>query len=109
MTMRAMKPLFDIITNFDGFEFVAFWLFLFIILLATGFFLDWLMGRQGFGPLLNSLYALLGVFTGLYLRYNYFLRAPWFGYEPYVTFGLIFGSIAILLLFLAIVRNRFWR
>ena len=107
--MRALKPFFDTIWNFEGFEMVAFYLALFIGLLAAGFFIDMLMQRQGFGPLLNGIYALLGAFIGLYLRYNYFLRAPWFGYEPYVTMGLIFGSIAILLLALALVRNRVWR
>jgi uncharacterized membrane protein YeaQ/YmgE (transglycosylase-associated protein family) len=107
--MRAMKPFFETISNLDGFEFVAFWLGLFIGLMIAGFFLDMLMQRQGFGPFLNAIFALLGGFLGLYLRYNYFLRAPWAGYEPYVTMGLIFGSIAILLLVLAVIRNRFWR
>ena len=106
--MRAMKPFFEVIGNFEGFEFVAFWLGLFIILMAVGFFLDMLMHKQGFGPFLNAILALLGAFIGVYLRYNYFMRAPWFGYEPYVTMGLIFGSIAILLVALAWIRNRVW-
>jgi len=107
--MRAMKPLFEVISNLEGFEFVAFWLGLFIALMMTGFFIDMLMQRQGFGPFLNAIYALLGAFIGIYVRYNYFLRAPWLGYEPFVTLVLIFGSIALLLLLLAFIRNRFWR
>jgi uncharacterized membrane protein YeaQ/YmgE (transglycosylase-associated protein family) len=107
--MRAMKPFFVMISNFEGFEFVAFWLALFIGVIIAGFFLDMLMQRQGFGPFLNGVFALLGAFVGLYLRYNFFMHAPWFGYEPYVTSGLIFGSIAILMLILAFVRNRLWR
>ena len=107
--MYALKPLFDIIFGLEGFEAAAFWIALFVAYMIAGFFIDMLMQRQGFGPLLNGIYALLGAFIGLYLRYNYFLRAPWFGYEPYVTMGLIFGSIAILLLALALVRNRVWR
>ena len=107
--MRALKPFFDTIWNFEGFEFVAFWLFLFIMLLAAGFFIDYLMQKQAFGPMLNAIYALLGVFIGLYLRYNYFMRSPWPGYEPMLTSGLCFGSIAILLVTLAFVRNRVWK
>ena len=106
--MRAMKPMFDTIWNFEGFEFVTFWLFLFILLLAAGFFIDYLMNKQGFGPVLNAMYALLGVFVGLYIRFNYFARSPWPGYEPFVTAGLCFGSIAILLVVMALVRNRVW-
>ena len=107
--MRAMKPFFDIISNLEGFELVAFWLGLFIVLMIAGFFLDMVMQRQGFGPFLNAIFAFGGAFIGVYLRYNYFMHAPWFGYEPYLTLGRVFGSIAILLLLLALIRNRIWR
>jgi hypothetical protein len=67
-----------------------------------------IMQRQGFGVMLNGLLALGGVFLGLYLRYNYFLHAPWFSYEPYLTTGLCFGVTAVMLVLLAFMRNRFW-
>jgi len=107
--MRAMKPFFDTIWNFEGFEFVAFWLFLLIGLMAAGFFIDMLMQKQGFGPLLNAVYALLGVLVALYLRYNYLRGAPWPAYEPFLTTGLCFGTVAILLVVLAYIRNRVWK
>ena len=105
--MRAMKPLFETIGNFEGFEFVAFWL-------GTVHHPDdrvlsrYADGKARFWGVADAIFALLGAFIGLYLRYNYFMRAPWFGYEPYVTMGLIFGSIAILLVMLALIRNRVW-
>jgi uncharacterized membrane protein YeaQ/YmgE (transglycosylase-associated protein family) len=107
--MHAMQPFMQTILNFEGFEMVAFWLGLFIGLMASGFFLDMIMQRQGFGPLLNAILALAGIFLGLYLRYNYFMRAPFFSFEPYLTAGLCFGSIAALLVSLAYMRNVFWR
>ena len=106
--MHAMQPFFQTIGNFEGFEFVAFWLGMFIGVLATGFFLDMIMQRQGFGVMLNGLLALGGVFLGLYLRFNYFLHAPWYSYEPYLTTGLCFGVTAVMLVSLAFMRNRFW-
>ena len=104
--VAAMKPLLDIIFGFEGFEFVAFWLGLFIALTAAGFLIDMMMGRQGFGPLLNGLLALAGVFGGVYLRYSYLFRAPYTSYEPYVTMALCFGGPAVLIVGLAFVRNR---
>lgn len=105
--MRAMQPMFDVIFGLEGFEMVIFWLMLFIGWLIAGFFIDMLMQRQGFGPYINGALALLGGFLGLFLRYNYFTHAPWFRYEPFVTTGLCFGSMALLLLALSFLRNRF--
>ena len=105
--MRAMTPFFNYIFNLEGFEMVAFWLGLLISVAIVGFTLDYLMQRQGFGPLLNGLLALFGAFLGLYLRYNYFVRDPWFHFEPYVTMALCFGTPAILLVVLSFLRNRY--
>ena len=107
--MYAMKPLFETIHNFETFETVAFWFGMFILTVGAGFFIDMIMQRQGFGPFINALFALGGLFVGLYLRFNFFSHAPWFGYEPYVTTGLCFGSITILLVTFAYMRNLFWR
>ena len=105
--MRAMAPFFTYIFALEGFEMVAFWLGSLIGFLIVGFTLDLLMHRQGFGPFLNGVFALLGVFLGLYLRYNYFFRDPWFRYEPYVTMALCFGTPAVLLVILSFLRNRY--
>lgn len=107
--MHAMQPFFQTVLNFEGFEFVAFWLGLFIALMAAGFFVDMIMQKQGFGPMLNAGFALGGGFLGLYLRFNYFSNSPWYSYEPFVTTVLCFGSIAGLLLMLAYLRNVFWK
>ncbi len=107
--MHALQPFFQTVLNLEGFEMVAFWLGLFIGMMASGFFVDMLMQRQGFGPLLNSFYALGGAFVGLYLRYNFFQRGAWHSYEPFLTAGLCFGSIAVLLVMLAYLRNIFWQ
>ena len=105
--MRAMAPFLNYIFDLEGFEMVAFWLGLLIASAIVGFTLDMLMHRQGFGPLLNAVLALLGAFLGLYLRFNYFLRDPWFHYEPYVTMALCFGTPAILIAVLSFLRNRY--
>lgn len=104
--MAALKPLFDIVNGFEGFEFWAFWLGVFIVFTAAGFIIDMLMGRQGFGPFLNAIFAIVGVCLGLYLRYNYFFKPPYLSYEPYVTMGLCFGCPALLLVILSLIRGR---
>jgi hypothetical protein len=105
--MNAMRPLFDVIFNLEGFEKAAFWLGMFIGLLGAGFFIDYLMHKQGFGVFWNAVYAFIGGFAGLYIRYNYFQRAPYYSYEPFVTIGLFFMTIAVLLTTMSYLRNRF--
>ena len=106
--MSAMSPLFDVIFGLEGFEWTAFWLGMFIAFLGAGFFVDYLMHKQGFGVFWNAVYVFLAGFAGLYIRYNYFQRPPYSTYEPFVTAGLLFGSIAVLLTTMSFLRNRFW-
>ncbi len=105
--MYALKPLFELIGNLDGFEATAFWLSAFVLYVFSGFFVDYIMQRQGFGPYINGIFVYVGLFIGIYIRYNYFMQYPFPSYEPYLTFGLLFGSIAILFVVLAFLRNRF--
>ena len=106
--MSAMTPLFDAIFGLEGFEKAAFWLGMFIAFLGAGFFIDFLMHKQGFGIFWNALYVFIAGFAGLYIRYNYFQRSPYSSYEPFVTAGLLFGSIAVFLTMMSFLRNRFW-
>jgi hypothetical protein len=106
--MSAMNPLFDAIFGLEGFEKTAFWLGMFITFLGAGFFVDYLMHKQGFGVFWNAVYVFIAGFAGLYLRYNYFQRMPYSAYEPFVTAGLLFASIAVLLTSMSYLRNRFW-
>jgi hypothetical protein len=62
------------------------------------------MGRQGFGPYVNSLLALIGAGAGLYARYNYFL--PYVRYEPYLSITLLFATPVALILILSFLRTR---
>ena len=102
--MAAMTPFFKLISALEGFEMVCFWLAAFVGFVLIGFLLDYLMGRQGFGPYVNSGLAAIGVFAGLYARYNYFL--PYVRYEPYLSFGLLFAAPIFLILILSYLRTR---
>jgi hypothetical protein len=102
--MEAMTPFFLMIRDLDGFEMVCFWLVAFVGFVLIGFVLDFLMGRQGFGPYVNSILALIGVFGGLYVRYNF--MTPYLGYEPYLSLGLLFAAPVLLVLTLSFMRTR---
>jgi hypothetical protein len=108
LEMAAMKPLFDVIFGLEGFEKTAFWLGMFIAFLGAGFFVDYLMHKQGFGVFWNGVYVFIAAFAGLYFRYNYFETLPYTRYEPFVTAGLFFLSIAVFLTMMSFLRNRFW-
>ena len=101
--MQAMKPFFLMIRDLEGFEMVAFWLAAFVSLVLVGFILDFLMGRQGFGPYINSLLAAVGVFIALYVRYNFLMS--YLRYEPYLSFGLLFGVPVVLVIGLSFART----
>jgi hypothetical protein len=102
--MEAMTPFFLMVRDLEGFEMVCFWLGAFVGFVLVGFALDFLMGRQGFGPYINSVLALIGVFAGLYVRYNF--MTPYLRYEPYLSFGLLFFAPVLLVLTLSFARTR---
>ena len=102
--MEAMTPLFLMVRDLEGFERVCFWLAAFVGFVLVGFVLDYLMGRQGFGPYINSILALIGVFAGLYVRYNF--MTPYLRYEPYLSFGLLFAAPVLLVLLFSFARTR---
>ena len=102
--MEAMTPFFLMIQGLEGFEKVCFWLGAFVGIVLIGFLLDYLMGRQGFGPYINSVLALVGLFGGLYVRYNF--MTPYLRYEPYLSFGLLFAAPVLLVLMLSFMRTR---
>jgi hypothetical protein len=102
--MQAMTPFFQMVRDLEGFEMVCFWLGAFVAFVLIGFALDYLMGRQGFGPYINSVLALIGVFAGLYVRYNF--MTPYLRYEPYLSFGLLFAAPVLLVLTLSLARTR---
>jgi hypothetical protein len=102
--MEAMTPFFLMIRDLEGFEMVCFWLGAFVSLVLVGFALDYLMGHQGFGPFINALLALAGVFGGLYVRYNF--MTPYLRYEPYLSFSLLFAAPVLLVLGLSFARTR---
>ena len=91
----------------EGFEAVAFWLVVFVGFWIVGFALDVILQSQGFGPILNGVFAFAGAFGGLYVRYNYKFDVSAIAYEPYLTLGLIFMPAAFLLVALCALRSRF--
>jgi hypothetical protein len=102
--MHAMSPFFLMVQDLEGFEMVCFWLAAFVGVVLVGFGLDYLTGRQGFGPYINSLLAVVGVFAALYVRYNFAM--PYLNYDPYLTVVLLFGFPVILVLGLSFARTR---
>jgi uncharacterized membrane protein YeaQ/YmgE (transglycosylase-associated protein family) len=102
--MAAMTPFFTMLHSLEGFELVCFWLAAFVGTVLTGFLLDWLMDRQGFGPFVNSVLALIGAFIGLYVKYNFLSRFG--GYEPYLSFVMLFAAPVCFILSLSFMRTR---
>jgi sensor histidine kinase YesM len=104
--MNAMQPVWEFFTNLEGFEFAAFWIASFTMIVLAGFFLDYIMQRQGFGPLMNALFVIGGIFLGLYVRFNYLRTYQTQLHDPYLTMTSIFAVTASMLLATAYVRNR---
>jgi hypothetical protein len=104
--MEAMQPVWQFLDNLEGFEFAAFWIASFTLIVMAGFFVDYVMQRQGFGPYFNSLFVLAGVFLGLYVRYNYLRPYQAQLQDPVLSISAIFAVTALMLLAMAFVRNR---
>ena len=104
--MVAMQPFLNTIFALEGFEWVAFWIALFVGYLLSGFFVDYLMHNMAFGPYVNGLIVIGGLFGGICLRYNYFLHDPYFRYEPITTMALCFGTVTVIFGFIGILKAR---
>jgi hypothetical protein len=104
--MNAMQPVWEFFNNLEGFEFAAFWIASFTFIVLAGFFLDYLMQRQGFGPYLNSIFVVVGIFLGLYVRFNYLRTYQTQLHDPFLTITAILAVTAGMILAMAFVRNR---
>jgi len=97
-------PIINQMLNLSGFELVAVIFFIIIGFFCSGFLLDYLMKKQGFGPYLNGVLALIGAYFGMVFRWAAFpLQSP---YEPLLSMALVMASILLLVLGLAALRNR---
>jgi hypothetical protein len=105
--MNAMHPVWVFLQNLEGFEFAAFWIAAFTMTLMLGFFLDYVMQRQGFGPYWNALYVFGGVWAGLYIRFNYLRPYQGMLHDPFLTITAIGAVTATMLVAMAFLRNRF--
>ena len=107
--MVAMEPVWRFLNSLEGFEFTAFWLGAGTGLFLMGFFLDYIMQRLGFGPLVNALFVIAGVWIGLYVRYNYLQpnQVDLHIHDPLLTIGAILTITVTMLVGTALVRNRF--
>jgi uncharacterized membrane-anchored protein len=106
--MVAMEPVWRFLHNLEGFEFAAFWIASFTAVTLAGFFLDYIMQRQGFGPYFNSIFVAGGIWLGLYLRFNYLQPVKMHIYDPYLSITAILGVTAAMLVVTAFLRNRFY-
>jgi hypothetical protein len=104
--MAALSPIFTVILQLEGFEATAFWVTVVVVFMLSGFLIDMLMLGQGFGPFVNGLFVLAGTFAGLYVRFNYAAHFRAHIIEPFLSVGLILGSITVLLVSAGYVRNR---
>ena len=93
-------------SNLEGFEFAAFWIASFTAVTLAGFFLDYIMQKQGFGPYFNAIYVAAGI-LGLYLRFNYLRPGMLPIYDPYLSITAILAVTAAMIVVMAFLRNRF--
>jgi len=106
--MVAMEPVWRFLHNLEGFEFAAFWIAFVVAVGLVGFFLDYVMQRQGFGPFFNSLFVLAAIYFGLYLRFNYLQpnRLQIHLYDPYLSLVAVCSVLVPMLVVMAFVRNK---
>jgi hypothetical protein len=105
--MSAMMPVWQFLNSLEGFEFAAFWIAAFTLTTMAGFFLDYVMQRQGFGPYWNACYVFGGVWLGLYLRFNYLRGYQGILHDPFLTITAIIAVISSMLVVMGFLRNRF--
>ena len=104
--MNAMGPVWEFLDRLEGFELVAFWIAAPVLTAMMGFALDYLLQRQGFGFVFNTLYVGVGVCLGLYVRYNYLRTYQTLAPDPYLTISAITCVTVALFGSMSLLRNR---
>ena len=79
-------------------------LMVFVCCMAAGFALHVIMKNLGFGPFLNGVLALVGVFAGLYLRYRWF--ANFRAEDASTTIAFAMGCAVLMLVALGFLKSR---
>ncbi len=97
-------PLLQVILDLEGFEFAAFLLSAVVAIFSVGFAVDYILGRQGMGPFLNSFYAACGAYAGLCVH-DWWLR-PYGVYEPYLTIIVVAGGLLTTVLVMTAIAQR---
>jgi hypothetical protein len=89
----------------EGFELATFWVCAVVVFFASGYVIDILLVRNGWGPYVDSVLALIGGYFGLLVQYRYLQRFE--NYEPYLTLGTILTGIIVVVLVATVSRARF--
>jgi hypothetical protein len=97
-------PLWQLVQNLQGFDFVALLLSVAVVFFAVGFTIDYIVGRYGMGPYWNAFYAMLGAYAGLCVRF-WWLQ-PYAGYEPYLTTIAVAGGLLTTVVVASAAANR---
>ncbi len=106
--MYAMQPVWSFLNRLEGFDFAAFWICSFAFVVISGFVIDYLMQKQGFGAIFNSLLLVGCIFVGLYVRFAFakpnVVPLP----DPMLTIAVVLAVTTLTLTSLSMLRNRFW-
>ena len=106
--MYAMQPVWSFLGRLDGFEFAAFWITSFAFVVISGFVIDYIMQRQGFGAIFNSILLVCGIWAGLFVRFAYAKPNVVPLSDPMLTIAVILAVTTLMLTTLSMLRNRFW-
>ena len=106
--MYVMQPVWQFFARLDGFETVAFYIASFTGVLIAGFLLDYILQKQGFGVLYNSVLVAAGIFAGLFVRFAYAKPSVIPLADPMLTIVVILAVVTVMITVLALLRNRFY-
>jgi hypothetical protein len=106
--MYVMQPVWQFFDRLDGFETAAVWIAGFTLIVITGALIDYVMQKQGFGVLYNSVLVAAAVFLGLYIRFAYARPSVVPLADPLLTIVVVLATMTSLITTLALLRNRFW-
>jgi len=74
----------------------------------AGFLVDYVLQKQGFGVLYNSMLVAMGIFLGLFVRFAYAKPSVVPLADPMLTIAVILTVTTLMLSSLVLLRNRFW-
>lgn len=102
----SLKSILGLIIRLDGTEAIVFWPVLLFFCMFMGMVFHMFMQDNSFGFFVNTVVSILAAFVGAGIRDLLFTNVNNITREPFITLGLVLGSVVVFMVGVAFTRMK---